>query len=149
MMIGQTQQEQKLFSLKLSSRTRLRVHSACRILKKSLTFVFPLKNYCYWKNYTTSTSYLKQSKNSFQRYDPGRTRKNQCGRLSCFAAKIRAAMRSSADQALTDKKLSVFSHLKRDQTEYSCILFLIDSWMCCVVTEFVYANTIILFNLGE
>ena len=23
------------------------------------------------------------------------------------------------------------------------------SWMCCVVTEFVYANTIILFNLGE
>ena len=23
------------------------------------------------------------------------------------------------------------------------------SWMCCLVTEFVYANTIILFNLGE
>ena len=23
------------------------------------------------------------------------------------------------------------------------------SWMCCVVTEFVYANTIILFNLRE
>ena len=23
------------------------------------------------------------------------------------------------------------------------------SWMCCVVTEFVYANTIIFFNLGE
>ena len=23
------------------------------------------------------------------------------------------------------------------------------SWMCCVFTEFVYANTIILFNLGE
>ena len=23
------------------------------------------------------------------------------------------------------------------------------SWMCGVVTEFVYANTIILFNLGE
>ena len=23
------------------------------------------------------------------------------------------------------------------------------SWMCCVVTEFVYADTIILFNLGE
>ena len=22
-------------------------------------------------------------------------------------------------------------------------------WMCCVVTEFVYANTIILFNFGE
>ena len=31
--------------------------------------------------------------------------------------------------------------IKRDQTE--------NSLMCCVVTEFVYANTIILFNLGE
>ena len=28
----------------------------------------------------------------------------------------------------------------------TCMYF---SWMCCVVTEFVYANTIILFNLGE
>ena len=51
--------------------------------------------------------------------------------------------------------------LKKDQTEYSCLLFLNDV-LCCVVTEFVYANTtgaiiisngllntIILFNLGE
>ena len=28
-------------------------------------------------------------------------------------------------------------------------LFQYFSPMCCVVTEFVYANTIILFNLGE
>ena len=43
--------------------------------------------------------------------------------------------------------MDTLGEIKGDQTDYSCLLFL--KVLICVVTEFVYANTIILFNLGE
>ena len=42
--------------------------------------------------------------------------------------------------------VDTLGEIKRDQTENSCLLF-VNS--CVFVTEFVYANTNILFNLGE
>ena len=61
----------------------------------------------------------------------------------CANSKFHAKEAANCDRMpITVDKLG---EIERDQTENSCWLF----WMSCVVAEFVYANTIILFNLGE
>ena len=58
--------------------------------------------------------------------------------------KLRMEMRLPTACERMPITVDTLGEIKRDQTENSCLLF-----VSVVVTEFVYANTIIPFNLGE
>ena len=67
------------------------------------------------------------------------------GQTVSFMHKLLVEMRQPTMSACPLLTVDALREIKGDQTENSCLLFLN---VLCVI-EFVYANTIILFNFGE